>query len=227
MLAFSGRNRGFTLIELLVVIAIIAIIAAILFPVFARARANARKASCLSNMKQLGMGIVTYAQDYDETLPPGMSYRPNQTAWYYLIRPYLGANVSNSASAIESIVVCPEYKTSYPDGVEGIYPKCSYTPNAYIMETDRASSLAQCNYPADLVLLAPGRNHLTSYGRDDASGDVHYMAARGRHAGGANYAFCDGHAKWFPAPTPWNGRSSAGVVWGSTDYGKPRFYPFE
>ncbi|HHX42008.1 MAG TPA: DUF1559 domain-containing protein [Armatimonadetes bacterium] len=227
MPAFSRRNCGFTLIELLVVIAIIAILAAILFPVFARARANARKASCLSNVRQLAMGIVTYAQDYDETLPPGASYQPNQTAWYYLIRPYLGANISTSASAIESIVVCPDYKTSYPDGVAGDYPKCSYAPNAYIMETDRAANLAQCNYPADLVLLAPGRNRLTTYGRDDASGDAHSMAARGRHAGGANFAFCDGHAKWMPAPTPWNGRSGAGVVWTSTDYSKPRFYPFE
>ena len=63
------RNRGFTLIELLVVIAIIAILAAILFPVFARARENARKANCQSNMKQLGLAILQYAQDHDETLP--------------------------------------------------------------------------------------------------------------------------------------------------------------
>jgi prepilin-type N-terminal cleavage/methylation domain-containing protein/prepilin-type processing-associated H-X9-DG protein len=227
MPAFSRRNCGFTLIELLVVIAIIAILAAILFPVFARARANARKASCLSNMKQLGMGIMGYVQDYDETLPPRANWQPQRTYWYYLIRPYLGANVSNSASALESILVCPEYKTSYPDGVEGIYPKCSYVPNLYLMQEDTAVGLAQCNYPTDLVLLAPGRNSVGSYGRDDASGDVNYMAARGRHAGGANFTFCDGHAKWMPAPTPWNGRSGAGVVWTSTDYSKPRFYPFE
>jgi prepilin-type N-terminal cleavage/methylation domain-containing protein/prepilin-type processing-associated H-X9-DG protein len=66
------RRRGFTLIELLVVIAIIAILAAILFPVFAQARAKARQAGCLSNMKQLGLAWVMYAQDYDETSPnPG------------------------------------------------------------------------------------------------------------------------------------------------------------
>jgi len=63
------RRRGFTLIELLVVIAIIAILAAILFPVFARARENARKASCQSNLKQLGNGVMMYVQDYDETFP--------------------------------------------------------------------------------------------------------------------------------------------------------------
>ncbi|HHX42009.1 MAG TPA: DUF1559 domain-containing protein [Armatimonadetes bacterium] len=227
MLAFSGRNRGFTLIELLVVIAIIAILAAILFPVFARARANARKANCLSNIRQLGMGLVAYTQDYDEMLPPRAHSQPQRTYWYYLVGPYLGSNITNWADRIESILVCPDYKTSYPDGVEGIYPKCSYVPNLYLMNEDFAVSVAQCNYPADLVLLAPGRNLMGTHGRDDASGDVQYMAARGRHAGGANFAFCDGHAKWMPAPTPWNGRSGNGVVWISTDYSKPRFYPFE
>jgi prepilin-type N-terminal cleavage/methylation domain-containing protein/prepilin-type processing-associated H-X9-DG protein len=63
------RRRGFTLIELLVVIAIIAILAAILFPVFARAREKARQASCSSNLKQLALAFLMYAQDYDEKLP--------------------------------------------------------------------------------------------------------------------------------------------------------------
>lgn len=65
----SPPRRGFTLIELLVVIAIIAILAAILFPVFGRARENARRTSCLSNQKQIGLGLMQYIQDYDESLP--------------------------------------------------------------------------------------------------------------------------------------------------------------
>jgi prepilin-type N-terminal cleavage/methylation domain-containing protein len=69
---FHRRSReGFTLIELLVVIAIIAILAAILFPVFARAREQARKTVCLSNMKELGLGVQMYTQDYDENMPNG------------------------------------------------------------------------------------------------------------------------------------------------------------
>lgn len=63
------RKNAFTLIELLVVISIIAVLAAILFPVFARARENARRASCLSNLKQVGLGIMQYTQDYDERYP--------------------------------------------------------------------------------------------------------------------------------------------------------------
>jgi len=63
------KRRGFTLIELLVVIAIIAILAAILFPVFARAREAARKATCISNVKQITLACIMYAQDYDECLP--------------------------------------------------------------------------------------------------------------------------------------------------------------
>src|SRR5207302_3892260 len=63
------RREAFTLIELLVVIAIIAILAAILFPVFAQARAKARQASCTSNLKQLNLAVIMYKQDYDETFP--------------------------------------------------------------------------------------------------------------------------------------------------------------
>ncbi len=72
---FSSHNKtcsAFTLIELLVVIAIIAILAAILFPVFARARENARRSSCQSNRKQIGLGVFQYIQDYDEKFPPAI-----------------------------------------------------------------------------------------------------------------------------------------------------------
>ncbi|RYF33262.1 MAG: DUF1559 domain-containing protein, partial [Cytophagaceae bacterium] len=76
-----SKQHGFTLIELLVVIAIIAILAAILFPVFARARANARRTSGLSNLKQIGLGLMQYLQDYDERYPNTVTER--QGVGYY------------------------------------------------------------------------------------------------------------------------------------------------
>src|SRR5690606_8751104 len=95
----KSKAKGFTLIELLVVIAIIAILAAILFPVFARARENARRASCQSNIKNMGLGVMMYVQDYDEgypcnyaktaDLPPNGEFWSNST-WYWqqTIYPY-------------------------------------------------------------------------------------------------------------------------------------------
>src|SRR5438046_9525066 len=83
------RHRGFTLIELLVVIAIIAILAAILSPVFAQARDKARQTTCLSNIKQLSLGVVMYAQDYDETL----LYRA-------------GSTTCNGASGLGNLYIC-------------------------------------------------------------------------------------------------------------------------
>jgi prepilin-type N-terminal cleavage/methylation domain-containing protein/prepilin-type processing-associated H-X9-DG protein len=95
--ARTNRRSGFTLIELLVVIAIIAILASILFPVFARARENARRSSCQSNLKQIGLGMVQYSQDYDEqmvrgwygTTSSGGSDATDKYKWMDAIQPYI------------------------------------------------------------------------------------------------------------------------------------------
>ncbi|HEX8835175.1 MAG TPA: DUF1559 domain-containing protein [Abditibacteriaceae bacterium] len=86
------QKNGFTLIELLIVIAIIVILASILFPVFARARENARRGSCQSNLKQLGLGVVQYSQDYDEIMAPAWTRTSSGTfvqGWQTLIYPYV------------------------------------------------------------------------------------------------------------------------------------------
>ena len=102
----TRRRRGFTLIELLVVIAIIAILAAILFPVFARAREKARQTSCLSNMKQISLSVLMYAQDYDDIYAPTSliypgHYSATHTFWLELIQPYL-ANWGSSRARVQS-----------------------------------------------------------------------------------------------------------------------------
>jgi prepilin-type N-terminal cleavage/methylation domain-containing protein/prepilin-type processing-associated H-X9-DG protein len=120
---------GFTLIELLVVIAIIAILAAILFPVFARARENARRASCQSNLKQIGLGVLQYAQDYDEKYPTADWWNPTPSGtkpvgWANRIQPYLKSL---------QVFGCPSdsnaLKPMWGNPAEGYY--VSYAGNAY------------------------------------------------------------------------------------------------
>jgi prepilin-type N-terminal cleavage/methylation domain-containing protein/prepilin-type processing-associated H-X9-DG protein len=101
-------RRGFTLIELLVVIAIIAILAAILFPVFAKAREKARSATCQSNLKQLALACLMYAQDYDEVNVPTNRWNSatggNGYWWMMLIQPYC-KNLN--------LLLCPSYGCNY------------------------------------------------------------------------------------------------------------------
>jgi prepilin-type N-terminal cleavage/methylation domain-containing protein/prepilin-type processing-associated H-X9-DG protein len=109
IMKISSQKRAFTLIELLVVIAIIAILASILFPVFGRARENARRSSCQSNLKQIGLGLLQYSQDYDEKMPmlrwaadgaggPDEASNPLRYKWMDSVYPYIKS---------EQIFICP------------------------------------------------------------------------------------------------------------------------
>jgi prepilin-type N-terminal cleavage/methylation domain-containing protein/prepilin-type processing-associated H-X9-DG protein len=139
---FCVRKMGFTLIELLVVVAIISLLAAILFPVFARARENARRASCMSNMKQLGLAFMQYTQDYDEQLPigacPSCSSGPPFT-WDINIAPYAGIKVSVGSTPL--IFHCPSDASENTRSYD--YP---YTGNYYSSYYGASSSVP---YDAD------------------------------------------------------------------------------
>ncbi|MGV3720811.1 MAG: type II secretion system protein [Actinomycetota bacterium] len=130
----SPKRRGFTLIELLVVIAIIAILASILFPVFAQAREAARKTTCISNMKQIGIGLTMYAGDNDQTLPWAASNTTtsNNFAWYQNIEPYVKSGIARDASGAftpNTFYSCPSYQNrTVPMAAGDPVPPATATP---------------------------------------------------------------------------------------------------
>lgn len=194
------RHKGFTLIELLVVIAIIAILAAILFPVFARAREKARQASCSSNLKQMAVGLMMYAQDYDEKL---FGARVPVDGWTGAIMPY----VKN-----EQIFACPSWGGTLswiPRGTGcggcgtwtrvlwGGYSFGNQAPGP-VGATNRGcinwvSSISIAGYeaPAEQLVLYDGT---CPHGTDANNWGLHQDT--NRHNEGYNAAFLDGHVKW-------------------------------
>jgi prepilin-type N-terminal cleavage/methylation domain-containing protein/prepilin-type processing-associated H-X9-DG protein len=203
----SQKKSGFTLIELLVVIAIISILAAILFPVFARARENARRASCMSNLKQIALGVFQYKQDYDEKLPlylGATAAYPNSYGWPAYIQPYLKST---------QIFQCP----SEPNEVS----LTNYN-DYWINLLATGQSDAVFNAPASTVLFGDGQSSdRTGTGAWTVGGNATCVYAQTgalwnctlapittltpatlptggahRHLSGANFAFADGHVKW-------------------------------
>ncbi len=219
------KRKAFTLIELLVVIAIIAILAAILFPVFARARENARRASCQSNLKQIGLGIMMYVQDYDEktpyawrsipsTLMPYNSVASNYFTWADATYPY--------TKSIQ-LLQCPSKSFAQSDMYN--YPSYSVTPTSYMINQHKAPttgatsdtgfsspvSQAQIDSPSTTIMAYDFWGTFDSGGWtiDGTSaadlvqllnGTTTTYAARSqttrRHLDGTNILWEEGHVKW-------------------------------
>ncbi len=152
------HNQGFTLIELLVVIAIIAILAAILFPVFAQAREKARATSCLSNAKQIGLGIMMYVQDYDEIYPRsqwcdnnlggGCEQGGDQHLWARDIMPYIKNGNQWGAGGL---FTCPSHPRRNQNNHLGVHERVM--EDCWTACKSGGASMAAMDRPADLALV--------------------------------------------------------------------------
>ena len=226
----SGKRsatRAFTLIELLVVIAIIAILAAILFPVFAQAREKARQTSCTSNLKQIGIGMLMYCQDYDNQIPPQDNYGDSTDA--YIVAARLQPYVKNF-----QVFKCPDaspavgtIQSQQEDNGSGQYMVDPSTIGLGTSKVGRAGYFNDIYPPTDYKINpsfynqgspAPPTRSIDSTDICQASQaalaidwppigntwpyqafwTAHGGPAMGRHTQGSVVMFADGHAKWFP-----------------------------
>ena len=211
------KRNAFTLIELLVVIAIISILAAILFPVFARARENARRASCMSNLKQIGLGVMQYIQDYDEHYPI-YKLAGVDLGWADEIQPY-----------IKSVQVfhCPSDASKFSSDPTAT----GYTSYWYNLTLTSVNE-AQLSSASLTILNGDGRADVGKsyfyYNGCSINGNASdipcgsttpYITMKknyqsdglfGRHLDGANYSFADGHVKWYKGSIVADGTSING-----------------
>jgi len=234
-------RRGFTLIELLVVIAIIAILAAILFPVFAQAREAARKATCQSNLKQIGTACAMYSQDFDEIMPgasdPGTNTYNAAQGTIYIQPPTALANPSPSSPrfAMWSNLVQPYIKnwqalrcpSSIDTDLYGAATSSQFNPRYSFSYTYNGIlcfyPLAGIVAPASCVMVWEGIGNTAIIGGEQVNPAVKSFGNAAaplvwqqgtqcvwynfgyqpnqrlnvsQHAGGMNYAYCDGHVKF-------------------------------
>jgi type II secretory pathway pseudopilin PulG len=191
------------------VIAIIAILASILFPVFAKAREKARQSSCNSNVRQIGIAIMSYVQDYDETFPTYSFAATPAYYWSDAVVPY----IKNS-----QLFTCPSRRTSGWDGVAGD-GKSSYGFNSNTANAFSGRSLGSFVNPSQAIVIAESYNvHKYNHCDDNTETLIQFITlsndnatANSPHNGGENCEFSDGHAKWF----------SSTALYGNDNYFNP------
>lgn len=213
--------------------AIISILAAMLFPVFARARENARKTSCLSNLKQLGLGFMQYAQDYDEAYPLS-SFPATNISWTQSVQPYLKSLQlfrcpSDTGTRWQSPASPPASN----------YYTTSYIMSAWIAGTAKYAKLSAMPSPSNVIILADAntdaaqRDHfhpfywvndpdvpfsgfMNGMTWDSARGETRELALR-RHLDTFNSLYADGHAKARRWSQAWYQDPSRGILEGDFD----------
>jgi prepilin-type N-terminal cleavage/methylation domain-containing protein/prepilin-type processing-associated H-X9-DG protein len=188
---------AFTLIELLVVIAIIAMLAAILFPVFGRARENARRSSCQSNLKQIGLGIIQYTQDYDEFFPLTGTVNLNYSV-FSSIQPYIKS---------VQLLQCPS-ETTAPNSDATTNGYSDYFFNRELGVVATPTNQAKL-VNTSLTIMAGDSDSASAANRTGGcavskttlvtgctTAGLAQMPAYNRHLEGVNLLFTDGHIKW-------------------------------
>ncbi|HPP11628.1 MAG TPA: prepilin-type N-terminal cleavage/methylation domain-containing protein [bacterium] len=229
---FSAGFCGFTLIELLVVVAIIAILAAMLLPALSKARAKARQAVCVSNLKQIGLAALIYAHDYNGIMPGRMYNDTNPPyQWVYQIQQYIRLQHPQNPKVIRYFC-CGELDglpSTATKRKEPGNPVWNYAINQAfnggytgVSGTYRYGScvkLERVRLPVKMAFLGDGANYVNWWGGlgagDGSQGSFYWYL----HSGGSNILFVDGHVEWkkrneytnarnfyelmFGAPYPW------------------------
>jgi prepilin-type N-terminal cleavage/methylation domain-containing protein/prepilin-type processing-associated H-X9-DG protein len=216
----TSQNKAFTLIELLVVIAIISILAAILFPVFARARENARRASCMSNLKQIVLGAIMYTQDYDGHFPPAYprdaggnpivdtdtskpsgafivnisSSAKHYQTWMDLVYPYVKSTQIFVCPSAVSDLTAPSY--GYNEAFGSFSSQCYYftkTTSCYNSTVNEAT----VNRPSEVIVyMDDNRTYAPMVAPNNMNEAVLGKTTVTPHLDGGNRAYADGHVKW-------------------------------
>jgi len=198
-----NKKNGFTLIELLVVVAIIAILAAMLLPALSQARERARAAVCMGNLRQIGLGLILYADDNDGFLPsigwrPASSY-PGLGYWFMRANNYMGTNINTSMTVNvnnkrNAVWKCPNNRQyAWAEGMMCYGFNYNLAIGIY-----RSARMNQIKRQSGVIMVTETGWGSWSYLSDGISSSINkgYQKVYPWHNGGPNILFCDGHVEW-------------------------------